>query len=78
MVILLPEEVEVLNLVDLQGLEQGAAAGALGVSRKTAWRDLHEARRKVADALVNGKTIGIAGCARRQHGLCPLIREYVG
>lgn len=71
MVLLLPEEVEVLRLVDLEGLEQEAAAAMLGVSRKTAWRDLHEARRKVADALVNGKTIGIAGCARQKRGACP-------
>ncbi|MDN7023354.1 DUF134 domain-containing protein [Methanoculleus sp. FWC-SCC1] len=70
-VLLLPEEVEVLRLVDLEGLEQEAAATMLGVSRKTAWRDLHEARRKVADALVNGKTIGIAGCARQKRGACP-------
>ncbi len=71
MVFLLPEEVEVLRLVDLEGLDQEAAATLLGVSRKTAWRDLHEARRKVADALVNGKTIGIAGCARQKRGACP-------
>jgi predicted DNA-binding protein (UPF0251 family) len=75
MVTLLPEEVEVLRLVDLEGLEQEEAAAALGVSRKTAWRDLHEARRKVADALVNGKTIGIARCTRRETGSCPPIRE---
>ncbi len=74
-VVLLPEEVEVLRLVDLQGLEQEEAAAVLGVSRKTAWRDLHKARRKVADALVNGKTIGIAGCDRRKFGSCPPARE---
>ncbi|RXE55314.1 DNA-binding protein [Methanoculleus taiwanensis] len=70
-VMLLPEEVEVLRLIDLEGLDQEQAAALLGVSRKTAWRDLHEARRKVADALLNGKTLGIAGCARRGCDTCP-------
>jgi uncharacterized protein len=68
---LLPEEVAVLNLIDLQELEQEQAAAALGVSRKTIWRDIHEAHRKVADALINGKTIQIAGCTRRIEGNCP-------
>ncbi|WOX56370.1 MULTISPECIES: DUF134 domain-containing protein [unclassified Methanoculleus] len=70
-VIVLPEEVEALRLVDLQGLEQEEAALALGISRKTLWRDLHEARRKVADALVHGKTIRIVGCGRRGEEGCP-------
>jgi uncharacterized protein len=68
---LLPEEVAVLNLIDLQELEQEQAAAALGVSRKTIWRDIHEAHRKIADALIHGKTIHIAGCARRIDGNCP-------
>jgi len=70
-VVILPEEVEALRLVDLAGLEQGEAAHALGISRKTLWRDLHEARTKVADALVNGKTIRIAGCDRDREEGCP-------
>jgi predicted DNA-binding protein (UPF0251 family) len=68
---LLPEELAVLDLVDLQGLEQEQAAAALGVSRKTIWRDIHEARRKVADALLHGKALEIGGCLRRQNGICP-------
>jgi len=68
---LLPEEVEILKLVDLEGMEQEEAAARLGVSRKTAWRDLHSARRKVADALVNGKTLEVTGCARKREGHCP-------
>jgi predicted DNA-binding protein (UPF0251 family) len=69
-VLLLPEEVEALRLADLEGLEQEAAAERLGISRKTFWRDLHEARRMVADALVNGKGIRITGCRRRAEE-CP-------
>lgn len=68
---LLPEEIEALRLADLVGLEQEEAARALGVSRKTLWRDLHEARKKVADALVHGKMIRIAGCVLERGEGCP-------
>ena len=66
-----PEEIELIRLIDLEGLEQEEAAERLGVSRKTAWRDLHEARRKIADALVNGKGIEMAGCTKAAEGRCP-------
>jgi len=68
---LLPEEVELLKLIDIEGLEQEEAATVLGVSRRTVWRDLHNARKKVADAIVSGKVIEIAGCRRAAEGLCP-------
>ena len=67
---LLPEELALLDLIDLQGLEQEQAAAALGVSRKTVWRDIHEARRKITDALIHGKALEIGGCLRRQKGIC--------
>ena len=70
-ILLKPEELELIRLVDLDGLEQEEAAERLGVSRKTAWRDLHDARRKIADALVNGKGINVAGCPRASEGTCP-------
>jgi len=72
---LLPEESAVLELIDLQGLEQEQAATVLGVSRKTIWRDIHEAHRKIADALIHGKTIQIAECTRRLEGHCPLKNQ---
>ena len=68
---LLPEELALLDMIDLQGLEQEQAAAALGVSRKTVWRDIHEARRKIADALIHGKALEIGGCLRRKKGICP-------
>ena len=70
-VALQPEEIELIRLIDLEGLEQEEAASQLGVSRKTVWRDLHEARRKIADALVNGKGIAVAGCRKAAEGRCP-------
>ena len=65
-----PEEIELIRLIDLEGLEQEEAAERLGVSRKTAWRDLHDARRKIADALVNGKGIQMGGCTKAAEGRC--------
>ena len=74
-ILLQPEEIELIRLIDLEGLEQEEAAEKLGVSRKTAWRDLHEARRKIADALVNGKGIEMAGCQKAAEGRCPKCRR---
>jgi len=70
-VALLPGELERLHLVDLEGLQQEEAAAVPGISRNTLWRDLHEARRKVTDALVHGKVIAMADCACPQAGACP-------
>ena len=55
------DEVEALRLVDLEGLSHEQAAARLGVSRQTVGRALDVARRKVADALVNGKALVIGG-----------------
>lgn len=55
------EELEALRLVDLLGLTQEEAAFRMGVSRKTFWRDLTSARRKIAEALINGWAIQIIG-----------------
>ncbi len=74
---LLPEELAVLDLIDLQGLEQEMAATTLGVSRKTVWRDIHEAHRKIADALIHGKALEIGGCLRRKNGICPLLNTGI-
>ncbi|ABD41866.1 HTH DNA-binding protein [Methanospirillum hungatei JF-1] len=76
-VVLLPEEIEVIRLIDLEGMEQEEAASFLGVSRRTVWKDLHDARRKVADALVHGKMIEVAGCVRQGGNECPKNQEYL-
>jgi len=55
------EEAEALRLKDLEGLEQEPAAQKMNVSRPTFQRVLASARRKVADAILNGKAIRIAG-----------------
>jgi predicted DNA-binding protein (UPF0251 family) len=55
------EEVEALRLIDLLGMSQEEAAASMGVSRKTLWRDLTSARRKLVEALINGWGIQISG-----------------
>ncbi len=50
-------ELEVLRLVDLDGLTQEEAGQKMGVSRGTVWRILTEARKKVAKALAEGRPI---------------------
>jgi predicted DNA-binding protein (UPF0251 family) len=54
-----PAELEVLRLVDLEGLTQEEAGEAMGISRGTIWRLLQEARRKTALALIEGRRIQI-------------------
>lgn len=55
------EELEAISLVDLQDLEQEDAAARMKVSRRTLARDLSSGRKKIADALLNGKAIEIKG-----------------
>jgi uncharacterized protein len=56
-VVLLPEELEALRLIDLQGLSQEEAAAAMGVSRSTLQRILSRGRRQVARALVDAAAL---------------------
>lgn len=60
-VVLTLDEFESLRLADLEGLYQEDAAGRMGVSRPTFGRIVESARRKVAEALVRGRTLRIAG-----------------
>ena len=70
-VCLFPEEIAGLDLIDIQQLDQEEAALRIGVSRKTIWRDVHEGRRKMADAIINGKVIVMKECSDRGNGACP-------
>ena len=55
------EEAEAIRLRDLEGLEQEACAEGMRVSRPTFHRVLDSARKKLADALINGKAIRVEG-----------------
>ena len=60
-VVLRVEELEAIKLKDLEGLDQERCAKKMKISRGTFQRILNSARRKIADALVNGKAIRIEG-----------------
>ena len=59
-----PAEVEALRLVDLEGLSQEEAGKKMGVSRGTVWRLLQSARRKVAEALTEGRSLTITNAVK--------------
>jgi len=52
-------EVEVLRLVDLEGMYQEQAGSSMGVSRGTVWRLLASAREKVARSIYEGRPLMI-------------------
>jgi len=54
-------ELEAVRLVDLEEKEQSKVAKKMEVSQPTLSRLLTSARKKIADALVNGKAIKIEG-----------------
>ena len=53
------DELEALRLCDLKDLEQKEAAKKMKISQSTLQRILTSARKKVAEALTNGKAIKI-------------------
>ncbi len=55
------EEVEALRLSDLNDMKQKEAASLMKIHQSTFHRTLKDARKKVAQALINGKAIKIKG-----------------
>lgn len=53
------EHIEALRHCDIDGLTQEEASDKMGISRRTLWSDLKEARSIVAKALIEGKGIRI-------------------
>jgi predicted DNA-binding protein (UPF0251 family) len=60
------DELEAVRLADRDGLYQADAALQMGVSRQTFGRILESARKKVAEAIVDGKKLCIEGGVIRQ------------
>lgn len=78
-VVLLVEEYEALRIVDYEGRTHEQCAAQMRVSRTTVTEIYERARHKVADAIVNGRTLVIRGgnyevcggaCARDCAGRC--------
>ena len=59
--ILTIDELESVRLKDLEGLEQETAAKKMNISQPTFHRLILSARRKISDALINGKAIKVEG-----------------
>jgi len=60
-VILHVDEFEAVRLKDLGGLEQEECAKKMNISQPTFHRLVLSARKKISDAIVNGKAIRIVG-----------------
>jgi uncharacterized protein len=58
------EELEAVRLSDYEDLSQEEAALRMGVSRRTFARDLFSGRRKIADALLNGKALSVSRASK--------------
>ncbi len=56
---LLSEEMEAIRLADYESLYQEEAASKMEISRSTFSRILNSARKKIAEALIEGKVIEI-------------------
>lgn len=53
------DELEAMRLADLEACSQEEAAETMGVSRQTFGRIIEIGRKKIADALINGKSVKI-------------------
>lgn len=60
-VVLTVDELEAIKLADLNGEYQEEAAKKMNVSRQTFGNIIEKARKKLADAIVNGKALKIEG-----------------
>ena len=67
------DEYEAVRLVDLEGLTHEEAARQMEISRTTATEIYRQARYKIADCIVNGRRLRIAGGNYRlcEGGACP-------
>jgi predicted DNA-binding protein (UPF0251 family) len=60
-VVLTLEESEAIRLIDFEKVEQSKAGKKMNISQPTLSRLLKSARKKISDAIINGKAIKIQG-----------------
>lgn len=69
------EAYETIRLMDYEGYTQEETAELMGVARSTIQRMYDEARRIIADSIVNGKTLKIQG---GNYTLCSELKDADG
>lgn len=69
------DQYETIRLIDLEGLTQEECAQQMHIARTTVQRIYSNARKKIAEALVNGKALRIEG---GEYKLCNGIRKFCG
>lgn len=74
-VVMSVDQYETIRLIDWEGLTQEECAAQMHVARTTVQRIYSIARKKIADALVNGKAIKIEG---GEYELCNGLKNLCG
>ena len=75
-VVLSVEELEALRLHEVEGLDPEESARRMEVSRPTFVRALHQARQKIATAVVRGQAIRISGGNFRMEAAEEEVRRF--
>lgn len=74
-VVMTIDEYETIRLIDLEGFTQEGCADQMKIARTTVQRIYNDARRKLAESLVNGKVLRIEG---GDYKLCDGLEKTCG
>ena len=86
-IILTIDEYEVIRIVDLEGHTHEECAESMDISRTTVTEIYASARKKIADAIVNGRQLVITGGRYRlcegeitdcKTGVCSILKDIEG
>lgn len=69
------DEYETIRLIDLEGFNQEESADKMNIARTTVQRIYNDARKKLAESLVNGKVLRIEG---GDYKLCEGLEDTCG